>query len=143
MRQPRTGLPMFAHFTKIILEARVVEASHDGFVQKYGVRTGESCREGVLIRSDSSAWKYSVDTKVYFDAPDWILDNFKMLGIHVTKGVVCSLKKVCSGEQHKNIDQCRYTISSNEFFWWLVDYGYRLGENAPIPFPAQEKSVAV
>jgi len=142
MRQPRTGVRFFACFSRIILESRVGPDQFEPFITKYGVRTGEGCRDHKSLITREGGWDYALDTKVYFDAPEWVIENLAAIGVHVLKGkkhrmFYVSLYPSAVKEPYQ------YSISNNEFFWWLVDYGYRLGENDPIPFPAQEKSCAV
>jgi len=127
------GLKLFGAFTKLILESRVGIDRYSAFMSLYGSRTGEKSKD-IITRTDKNAWNFSLDTKVYFDAPDWVVESLEKLGIHITRGVVVSLKKTYTGENYDGIGQCKYSISNNEFFWWLVDYGYRLGENEVIPY---------
>lgn len=134
MRTKRTALRIFSKFTNLILESRVGKGRYKDFTRQYGIRTGESCNGDTITRTDSSAWLNSLDTKIYFDAPDWVIESLRKLGFHVLQGIVVSLKKTYTGEKYKNIDNCKYSISNNELFWWLVDYGYKLGENNPIPY---------
>ena len=134
----RNGLKLFENFSNIILESRVGANRFADFITNYGVASGKSAREDVIVRNDSNCWPTSLDTKIYFDAPEWVLKSLEKLGVHVLKGIVHCMKKQYTKKGYESIKKCKYSISDNWFFWVLVNYGYRLGENKPISFETHQ-----
>lgn len=127
----KNGLTIFSKFTRIHLEASVNKEDKDKFNQLYGVKTGESVNGEVNGRFRTSEYKsWGIAYRIYLDAPDWVIESLEKLGYHVEQGKTM----VDSGEFHKKNPDNGYTkrISNAELFWFLVDFGYRLGENAPI-----------
>lgn len=136
-------LKLFEAFDKLIIEARVGVKRYDSFIRQYGRRTGNRCDDILITRVDDNAWDNSLDTKIYFNAPQWVIESLEKLGIHVSQGIVVSLKKTYTGINYDGISHCQYTISNNELFWDLVDYGYRLGENNAYPYAQYEMEQAL
>lgn len=139
----RNGLRLFGAFTELILESRVGTDRNKEFIKQYALATGKNCKADVITRTDKSAWAYSLDTKIYFDAPGWVIESLHKLGIHIVKGILCSLKNKYADKGYENISKCKYSISNNDFFWWLVEYGYRLGENKAIPYESYRMNCAL
>ena len=125
------GLKCFSRFDRVFLDVRAGKDRIKDFVRTYGVKTGENVRNNktLILRNDKSAWAGSLDCKVHFDAPAWVVDSLRVLGINV---LVDAWPKFLQG-QNIEVQPCKYSVSSNELFWWLVDFGYRLGENSTIP----------
>jgi hypothetical protein len=128
----KNGLTLFSKFSRLHLEVSVNKEDKDKFNCLYGVKTGESVNGEVNKRYRTGEYKsWGIAYRIYFDGPDWIVDSLNKLGYHVEKG----RKMVDSNDFHQKNPDNGYTkrISNAELFWYLVDFGYRLGENSPIP----------
>lgn len=104
------------------------------FEKEYSKRTGENPvqEQGFFVgRKGSVSW--GADYRIFFEPKEeWVVESFDKINYELT-----SVKKKCP---YEDIDfPC--LISSEELFWWLVDYGYRLGDNKPIQFDEYEKKI--
>jgi hypothetical protein len=134
----RTGLRLFGAFDRIVLEARVGPDRYDSFANEYSLATGESCRTDCAFITRYNGWDNALDAKIYFDAPEWVVESLRLLGFYVME----------AGNTHRMYYQSQYSsaqekpygysVSSNDLFWWLIGYGYRLGENEIISFELHE-----
>lgn len=112
--------------------AEVLSSKKEQFRYEYGRRTGENPveQQGFFIRkAGPTAW--GVAYRIFFEPKEeWVLDSLNKLGYHVTSNnVFCPYENI----------QFPFLVSSEELFWWLVDYGYKLGENEPINFKQYEE----
>jgi len=130
----RQGLKLFQNFNRIYLLAEVLPAKQNEFRLEYSKRTGESPveKQGFFIRKPGpTAWGCAY--RVFFEPKvDWILDSFSKMGFHVTTNNVFS--------PYDDIE-FPFLASNEELFWWLIDYGYRLGNNEPISFEDYQKNI--
>ncbi len=117
--------------------AEVLPTKQNEFRQEYAKRTQETPvdKQGFFIRKPGkTAWgcAYRVFFEPKEDWVDGINGSLNKLGFHVTSNNV-----FCPYEDIK----FPFLVSSEELFWWLVDYGYKLGDNEPIPFDKYEEKV--
>jgi hypothetical protein len=127
----RNGLKLFEQFDRIVLEARVGTKRRKDFIKNYAVATTDSCREHKALITRFTGWQGGLDTKIYFDASKKVLESLSKLGIKVLKE---EKHRMYYASQYDTEKPYPYSISDNSFFWWLVSYGYRLGENTAISF---------
>lgn len=114
--------------------AEVLSSKSDKFRIEYGTRTGDNpeLQQGFFTRkAGPTAWGQAF--RIFFEPKeDWVVESLEKMGYHVTKdNVFCP---------YDNID-FPFLISSEELFWWLVDYGYRLCDNEPISFKEYEERI--
>ena len=111
--------------------AEVLPSKQDTFRKEYGHRTGDNPvkEQGFFIRKPGpTAW--GVAYRIFFEPKvDWLNESFEKLGYHVTSNVFCPYEDI----------KFPFLVSNEELFWWLVDYGYRLGNNEPIQFDKYEE----
>ena len=93
-------------------------------VKQYGRMTGENCIsvDNAFFARENS-WKRNV--KVYFDAPQLVVDNLRKLGVNVRKNHIP--KSVANGKY--GVKKHKYVIANLYWFWKMVEFGYRLGVN--------------
>ena len=129
----KNGLKIYGAFKGIFIEPRIGAAAKDRFVREYGSRTGEDVTksESFMVRS-KNGWQNAQDTKMYFDAPQWVRDSLGKLGYRVTKRQVDMFK------YKGGLQEYPWKICSNDLFWRLIDYGYRSGRNNAIPYESYE-----
>lgn len=113
------SLTLYGRFDRLLLEAEVAPQSQDEFSSRYASATGQDAfaTEHCQIQPD----KWGIECRIYFDAPDWVVDSLEKLGYHVEDRL---------GGGYRS--DYGYRINNQEFFWHLVEYGYRLGPNEPI-----------
>ena len=121
MRGVHMSLRIFSQFTTLLLEAEVAPSSEGEFVQKYSVATGSIPTSHPSYQSQDNKW--GIECRMYFNAPDGVVESIERLGHHVERR---------SGEGYR--PEYDFRINSERLFWQLIEYGYRLGENEPIPF---------
>ena len=113
--------------------AEVLPAKQDAFKKEYSLKTGDDPVEeqGFFVGKQGTA-SWGVDFRVFFEPKEeWVIESFDKIGFKLT-----SSKKKCPYEL-----DFPAIISSEELFWWLVDYGYRLGNNDPIEFSEYEENL--
>lgn len=114
--------------------AEVLPSKKEEFKNEYGKRTGENAVEqkGFFVRRPGpTAW--GVAYRIFFEPKvDWVIESFEKMGYHVTSNNVFS--------PYEDI-KFPFLISNEELFWWLVDYGYKLGDNEPIQFSEYEERI--
>lgn len=122
------ALKLFESFTGMFLEVRVGTDQTDEFLKKYASQTGENVsRDNAFMVRTKNGWPGALDTRVYFNAPEWVLKSLAKLGYRVVKRQI-DMEKYDGG-----LREYPWKISSNELFWAVVSYGYRVGQNDPIP----------
>jgi hypothetical protein len=93
-------------------------------VKQYGSMTGDNCIEiDNAFFARETSWKRNV--KVYFDAPQLVVDNLRKLGVNVRKNHIP--KSVANGKY--GVKKHKYVIANLYWFWKFVEFGYRLGVN--------------
>jgi hypothetical protein len=125
----RNGIKLFGAFEGLFIEPRVGGKAKESFVKEYACRAGEDVRqaESFMIR-DKNGWQGAIDAKVYFNAPEWVIESLGKLGFRVVK------RQIDMDKYEGGLREYPYKVCSKELFWWLVDYGYKAGKNAPIPW---------
>jgi len=129
----KNGLKLFSAFEGLFLEARVGVDAKKGFLKKYAITTTQkaSQADSFLIRT-KNGWPNALDTKIYFEAPEWVRESLGKLGFRIVKRQIDMFK------YKGGLREYTWKICSNELFWWLLDYGYRLGKNNAIPYEFYE-----
>ncbi len=125
----KNGLKLFGKFKGIFLEARVGGEAKEKFIRDYGVATGENITDdnAFMVRG-KNGWAKAHDLKMYFDAPDWVVESLRKLGFRIVKRQI-EMEKYDGG-----LKEYPWKVCSKELFWWLVDFGYKLGKNQAISY---------
>jgi hypothetical protein len=137
----RKGLRLFEKFDKLHLEICITDKDRARFEKQYSLATGESAvgKDGYYereLKNKKDAW--GIEYRVYFNTnTDWVVDSLTKLGYNVEQDP----KKFVSIElnQHHPNHDYKFRVAAAELWWWLVDYGYRIGENEKIPFEVYQK----
>ena len=135
----KNGLKLFQNFDKLYLEVCITDKDRQRFEKMYITKASENPKgqDGYFERrlnNKQEAW--GIEYRIYFKTSKlWVLDSLKKLGYYVEKP-----KHMIAIELDKAHPQHGYMlrVASTELFWWLVDYGYRLGENNAIPYEFYE-----
>jgi len=131
-----TALRLFERFDECYLEVCVPDKDRERFEHEYTLRTkGNSPKhtDGYNTRTAKSRYNaWGIEFRVYFKTTtDWLVDSLKKLGFHTE----ISDKLIAVEFLNDHPDHgYKHRITNVELFWWLVDYGYRLGENNTISF---------
>jgi len=129
------GLKLFESFNGVFLETRVGPDAQAKFHKLYALKTGDSPDyDNDLCHIRLKGWDGAIDGKIYFSAPDWVVESVRKLGFHVfplTKNIHGILKAY---QWNEALCDYQWGVANNELFWALVSYGYRLGKNAPIAY---------
>jgi hypothetical protein len=136
----KSRLRLFEHFDNIHLEVCITDKDRARFEKMYADATGINAKgkDGYyerMLHNKADAW--GIEYRIYFKASeDWVIESLTKLGYYVE-----SPKHMIAIEldHHHPGHGYKHRIANVELFWWLVDYGYRLGENVSIPF---EETVA-
>lgn len=108
-------IDFFAKATDVVLEVEVKSEKAGQFEARYKKITGSNPKIGTGYQHQPNKWGEEV--RVYFNTAVNMLDDFKSLGVYVEKGARPYRKR------------WRYRTNDKDFFWSLVEAGYRLGEN--------------
>ena len=132
----KTGIKLFENFDKLYLEVCVPYEHKKRFENDYALRTNYKLNNEVdgyntrQRRKKYNAW--GIEFRVYFKTSiEWIVESLQKLGFHTE--ISEKLIAVEFNNQHPEHGY-QNRVSNQELFWWLVDYGYRLGENNSIPY---------
>ncbi len=131
-----TALRLFQNFEKCYLEVCVPDRHRKRFELEYALRTkGNSpkCQDGYNTRDTKKKYNaWGIEFRVYFKTTtDWLVDSLKKLGFHTEiSDKLIAVEFINDHPDHGY----KHRITNVEFFWWLVDYGYRLGENDSISY---------
>jgi len=125
----KNGLKIFGSFEGLFLEARIGGKRVDRFCNRYGVKTGESIKdnEAFLIR-DKNGWQNAADCRVYFAAPDWVVDGLRKLGYRIVE------RQIEMNKYEGGLREYKWKCCNLELYWRLVDYGYLNGRNSAIDY---------
>ena len=108
------NIKFFKKAKNVLLEAEVNPKQMDAFKSRYEGITGEPISEGNHLQSQPGKW--GTECRIYYDGPD-LSDEFNELGINV------EIRNSGYGSDRP------YRVNNVEFFWALIEAGYRLGEN--------------
>ena len=112
--------------------AEVLPSKQDAFIYDYKDHTGENpvIEQGFFVgKQGTKTWGFGF--RVFFEPKeDWVIESLYKIGYEATFN-----KK----HPYNNLE-FPFLVSDEELFWWLIDYGYRLGENEPILFEEYEKN---
>lgn len=132
----RKGLRLFECFDKCYIEVCVPDKDRQRFEHEYGLRVGEKTEQGLdgyHTRKRIKAYNaWGIEFRIYFKTKtNWLIESLKKLGFHTeVSDKLIAVEFINAHPEHGYT----HRITNQELFWWLVDYGYRLGENAAIPF---------
>lgn len=135
----KKGLKLFEHFSQVHMEVCITDKDRERFERMYLSATSENPagKDGYyerMLHDKNQAW--GIEYRIYFKvSDDWVIDSLKKLGFYVEQP-----KHMIAIELDKHHPDHGYKlrIANTDFFWWLIDYGYRLGENNSIPFDLYE-----
>lgn len=101
--------------TDVVLEVEVPSSAAGRFEAEYQSKTGESPELGVGYQHQENKWGREV--RVYFNSKVDLSDEFTLIDVHVEQG------------SRPYRQRWVYRVNDRQFFWALVEGGYRLGEN--------------
>ncbi|MBL4832227.1 MAG: hypothetical protein JKY55_20410 [Aliivibrio sp.] len=99
----------------VLLEVGVPASKATRFAENYFDATGINISQGPHYQIQQNKW--GVECRIYYNSIDDLLDEFQELNIVPE-----------SGRRPYHEDR-QYRINNIDFFWALVESGYRLGEN--------------
>lgn len=99
----------------VFLEVEVPSKRSRSFEQRYEAITGVAPTIGNGYQIQENKW--GLEVRVYFNCEEDLEDEFTSVDVHVERG----------GRPYKA--NRIYRVNDREFFWALVNNGYRLGEN--------------
>jgi len=105
----------FRDASDIVLEIEINPRGALRFENRYEDVTGERPVLGVFYQHQPNKW--GMECRVYFNSSKDLSDEFTSLDIYVEEGI------------RPYRDKWKYRTNDREFFWGLIDQGYRLGEN--------------
>ena len=114
------SLKVFGKFRRLLLEVEVTAESRSEFQTRYTMATGITPPVSTHYQIQDNKW--GCECRIYFDAEEWVVQSLERLGYTVENRE--------GGGYHNEYE---YRINSQELFWRLIEHGYRIGENAPIP----------
>ena len=131
----RNGLKLFEKFENLYLEVCVPDEHRKRFEKDYALRTGRGPKDidGYNTRHRSKKYNaWGIEFRIYFKTSvDWVVDSLKKLGFHTE--ISEKLIAVEFNNEHPE-NGYKHRVTNQELFWWLVDYGYRLGENLAVSY---------
>ncbi len=101
--------------TDVVLEVEVKPSAAAQFEESYRSITSLTPKLGEGYQHQANKW--GCETRVYFNSKIDISDEFASIDINVEQG---------ARPYRKN---CIYRVNDQDFFWALVEAGYRLGTN--------------
>jgi hypothetical protein len=101
--------------TDVVLEVEVNPNGAGRFEERYQAITGESPELGIGYQHQENKW--GLEVRVYFNSDVDLSDEFTTIDVHVEQGA------------RPYRQRWVYRVNDREFFWALIDDGYRLGEN--------------
>jgi hypothetical protein len=112
-------LKVLGQFRTLLLEVEVNEQSRQDFQNRYTVATGVAPFAGPHYQIQDNKW--GCECRIYCDAEDWVIESLEKLGY---------TSESRDGGGYRS--DYPYRFNSQELFWRLIEYGYRIGDNAPI-----------
>ncbi|WP_428938702.1 hypothetical protein [Fontivita pretiosa] len=113
-------LTLFGKFDRLLLEVELAPTSRADFDDRYKAITGENPVTSDYYKVQNNKW--GLECRIYFDAPHWVAESLGTLGYTVESR---------PGGGYRS--EYQFRVNSQNLFWQLVQHGYRLGPNAPIP----------
>lgn len=115
------SLKIYSKFQRLLLEVEVTVNNRRDFEIRYAEATGTIPQLGSHFQIQDNKW--GCECRIYFDAENWVVDSFEKMGHTVESRVGVGYRS-----------EYAYRINSQELFWRLIEYGYRIGDNTPIPY---------
>ena len=128
-------IKLFENFDKVYLEVCVPDEHKKRFEKLYATKAKENPKRKDGYNDRHRSCKYNawgIEFRVYFKtSKSWIIESLRKLGYHTEIS-----KKLVAVEFNGQYPNHGYTnrVTNQDLFWWLVEYGYRLGENDCIPY---------
>lgn len=101
--------------TDVVLEVEVKPAAAARFESRYQNITGKPPVIGEGYQHQPNKW--GLEVRVYFNSKVDMSHEFTTINVHVEEG------------ERPYRDRWDYRLNDSDFFWSLVEAGYRLGEN--------------
>lgn len=108
-------IEFFGVATDIVLEVEINPGGASRFESRYGDITGVQPVIGKGYQHQPNKW--GMECRVYFNSQQDLADEFTSLDIYVEEGA------------RPYREKWKYRTNDREFFWELVEKGYRLGVN--------------
>ncbi len=105
----------FKDATDVVLEVEVNPDAAARFESRYRAITGSDPKLGVGYQHQPNKW--GLEVRVYFNSEVDMSDEFTSIDVYVEQG----------DRPYRKL--WVYRLNDREFFWSLVEAGYRLGEN--------------
>ena len=102
----------FTAASNVLLEVEVAPAGRAAFEARYQAASGTPPADRYMTIAN----KWGVECRIYFDAPSSVLDDLAELNLNVNAPPAGRYAQ-------------EFRVNSGEFFWALIDAGYRLGTN--------------
>lgn len=108
-------IEFFEHAEDVYLEVEANPKSADQFEHRYAALVGVNPAIGRGYQHQPNKW--GTEVRVYFNSDIDLSDEFAAIDVYVEHG----------SRPYRN--QWAYRTNDREFFWALVEAGYRLGQN--------------
>ncbi len=109
------NIDFFRNAADIVLEIEINPNGSSRFEDRYERITGERPVTGNSYQHQPNKW--GMECRVYFNSQQDLSDEFTSLDIYVEE----------SERPYRN--NWKYRTNDRDFFWELIEKGYRLGEN--------------
>lgn len=109
------NVDFFKSATDVVLEVEVNPDAAARFESRYRGITGLDPKPGEGYQHQPNKW--GLELRVYFNSEVDMSDEFTSIDVNVERG----------GRPYRK--RWLYRVNDREFFWSLVEAGYRLGEN--------------
>ncbi len=132
----KKGIKLFEKFDSVYLEVCVPDEHKKRFETDYTMQTGftpQGYVDGYNTRHATKKYNaWGIEFRVYFKSNcDFLIESLSKLGFHTEtsdKLIAVEFNSEHPDNGYKN------RVSNQDLFWWLVGYGYRLGENCAINY---------
>ena len=109
------NIDFFKNATDVVLEVEVNPNAAARFESRYSDITGLTPRLGEGYQHQPNKW--GLEVRVYFNSETDMSDEFTDIDVYVEHG----------DRPYRN--RWLYRLNDRDFFWSLVEAGFRLGEN--------------
>jgi len=132
----KRGIKLFEKFDSLYLEVCVPEEHKKRFEFDYCCKTNLTPTyyvDGYNTRHRKKKYNaWGIEYRIYFKSDcDFLIDSLAKLGFHTE--ISDNLIAVEFNAEHPE-NGYKHRVSNQELFWWLIDYGYRLGYNESISY---------
>jgi len=137
-------LKLFEKFNQCFLEICITDKDRARFERLYLAATSETPNkeDGYWERdlhNKADAW--GIEYRIYFKTvTPWLIESLNKIGVRVEQPK--HMIAIELGKHHPEHDY-KLRIANSDFFWQMVKYGYRLGENDSITYEEHEMKCAL